>query len=168
MPTNRYYRSYSGFTLIELIAFLVVVGVSMVAIGSVFLYATERSQHPLIHSRMLTMAQSQLDEISSRRFDENTPTGGVPACGTTIDGAVACLGIGLDAGELITSISTLDDVDDFHGYQDQPDTGFMRQVSVVMAGEDFGITSDQAKRITVTVTSPQGTSMSLSTYRFNF
>ncbi|MGS2717653.1 type IV pilus modification PilV family protein [Eionea flava] len=162
MHTNR------GFTLIELIAFLVVVGVSMVAIGSVFLYATERSQNPLINSRMLAMAQSQLDEISSRKFDENTPTGGVPACDTTINNAVACSGIGLDTAEILTSSSTLDDVDDFHLYQDEPDTGFLREVVVVMAGDDFGVSNDQAKRITVTITSPQGVSMSLSTYRFNF
>lgn len=157
-----------GFTLVELIAFLVVIGVSMTAIGSIFFYATERSQTPLINSRMLTMAQSQLDEISSRKFDENTPTGGIPACGTTIDNAVACAGLGLDEDEVLTVSSTLDDIDDFHLYQDEPDNGFTRRVEVFMAGEDFGVGNTQAKRITVTVTSPQGTSMSLSTYRFNF
>jgi MSHA pilin protein MshD len=153
-----------GFTLIELIAFIVVVGVSVTAIGSVFQYATTHSQDPLINSRLLTMAQSQMDEILSRKFDENTPTGGIPACGNNI----ACAGIGLDGSELLTSIITLDDVDDFHLYQDIPEVGYARQVTVVSAGDDFGLDSQHAKRITVTATSPQGVSISLSSYRFNF
>jgi len=153
-----------GFTLIELLAFIVVVGVSVTVIGSVFQYAATRSQDPLINSRLLTMAQSQMDEVLSRKFDENTPTGGIPACGNVI----ACTGIGLDDSELLTSSLTLDDVDEFHLYQDIPEPGYARQVTVVIAGDDFGVGTEHAKRITVTATSPAGVSVSLSSYRFNF
>jgi len=153
-----------GFTLIELVAFIVVIGISITAIGSVFQYATIRSQDSLINSRLLTMAQSQMDEILLRKFDENTPTGGIPACGNDI----ACAGIGLEGSEVLTSILTLDDVDDFHLYQDVPEVGYSRQITVVSAGDDFGIANQHAKRITVTVTSSQGVTMSLSSYRFNF
>jgi MSHA pilin protein MshD len=153
-----------GFTLIELVAFIVVIGLSITAIGSVFQYSVVRIQDPLINSHLLSMAQSQLDEVLSRKFDENTPTGGVPACG----GSAPCAGIGIEAGEELTSITTLDDVDDFHLYQDVPEVGYTREVSVVNAGTDFGVDNEQAKRITVTVTSPQGVAMSLASYRFNF
>jgi MSHA pilin protein MshD len=153
-----------GFTLIELVAFIVVIGLSITAIGSVFQYSVVRIQDPLINSHLLSMAQSQLDEVLSRKFDENTPTGGVPACGSS----APCAGIGIDSGEDVTSITTLDDVDDFHLYQDIPEVGYTREVSVVSAGADFGVDNVQAKRITVTVTSPQGTVMSLASYRFNF
>ena len=156
-----------GFTLIELIAFIVVVGLSLTTIGSVFQHSVIRIQDPLINSHLLSMAQSQLDEVLSRKFDENTPTGGVPVCGSS-DISDPCAGIGLDLGEDLSAIATLDDVDDFHLYQDIPAVGYTREVSVVSAGIDFGVDNDQAKRITVTVTSPQGVAMSLASYRFNF
>jgi MSHA pilin protein MshD len=153
-----------GFTLIELIAFIVVIGLSLTTIGSVFQHSVIRIQDPLINSHLLSMAQSQLDEVLSRKFDENTPTGGVPVCGS----GDPCAGIGLDIGEDLSAIATLDDVDDFHLYQDIPAVGYTREVSVVNAGIDFGVDNEQAKRITVTVTSPQGIAMSLASYRFNF
>lgn len=153
-----------GFTLIELLAFIVVIGISLTAIGSVFQHAIVRINEPVINSHLLSMAQSQLDEILSRRFDENTSIGGIPACGT----GSPCVGIGVDAGESIAVISTLDDVDDFNNYQDIPETNYLRQVFVVNAGSDFGVADEHAKLITVSVTSPQGVVVSLSSYRFNF
>jgi MSHA pilin protein MshD len=163
MPINMYSQQ-RGFTLIELVAFIVVIGISVTAIGIVFQHSVVRIQDPLIHSQLVSMAQSQLDETLSRRYDENTPTGGVPACGSL----TPCAGIGLDAGEVLTTVSTLDDVDDFNGYQDIPQTGYQRTISVVNAGADFGVTAAHAKRITVTVTAPQGQSVSVAVYRFNF
>lgn len=154
-----------GFTLIELIVFIVVVGIAVVALASVFQHSVVRVQDPVIQSQLMSMAQSQLDETLSRRYDENTPTGGIPACGTE---GTTCAGIGLDTGENLTEISTLDDLDDFHGFQDIPQTGYSRQVSVVLAGSDFGVDINHAKRITVVATSPQGQSVTLSVYRFNF
>ncbi len=161
MPTSRL---GAGFTLIEMLAFIVVIGVSVVAIGGVFQHSVVKIQDPLINSQLVSMAQSQLDETLSRQYDENTPTGGVPACGTLS----ACAGIGLEAGESLSDISTFDDVDDFHNYQDIPQTGYARQVHVVYAGDDFGVSNEHAKRITVTVSAPQGQSIQLSVYRFNF
>jgi len=144
-----------GFTLIELIAFIVIIGILMVAMGGLFQYASVRANTPLINSQLISMAQSQLDETLSRRYDEASPTGGVPACNT---GSLLCVGIGLDAGENINDASTLDDVDDFNGYQDIPQTGYARRVSVAFAGSDFSINNEHAKKITVTVTAPQGES----------
>ena len=153
-----------GVTLIELIAFIVVIGISVTAVGKVFQHAVVRVQDPLINSQLVSFAQAQLNEILSRRYDENTPIGGVPPCGT----ALPCAGVGLDTAELLSVMNTFDDVDDFNGYQDIPQAGYVRQVNVVYAGEDFGVVSEHAKRITVTVTSPQGHSIRLSVYRFNF
>jgi MSHA pilin protein MshD len=79
-----------------------------------------------------------------------------------------CAGIGLDTGEVITDINSLDDVDDFHGYADVPLLGYSRSMSVVNAGVDFGLSAENAKLVSVTVSSPQGQSMTLSVYRFNF
>ncbi len=158
-----------GFTLIELIAFMVVMGIVIVAVGTAFQHSIVRMQDPLIKHQLLSMAQSSLDETLSRRFNENTPTGGVPACGVMLNTVlIPCASAGLDAGESIMDINSLDDVDDFHGFQDIPATGFSRSIQVVSAGEDFGMNSNDAKFISVTVTSPNDQTITLSVYRFNF
>jgi len=166
MPTKI---KNNGFTLIELIAFIVVISIVIVAVGNVFQYSVVRINDPLVNSQLLTMAQSQLEETLSRKFNENTPTGGVPACDTTVNGVtISCAAIGLDVGESLTDSNSFDDVDDFHRYIDIPQAGFSRQVQVVSAGSDFGVLDAQAKHISVTVTAPQGQSVTLSVYRFNF
>ena len=163
-----YKRRQRGFSLVELIVFIVVVSIAMVAIIAVFNQSVVNSVDPVLRIQMSELAQSQLDEILARKYDEATPSGSVPACGSAETGAVPCAGIGLDAGESLTAEVSLDDVDDFHGYSDTPYSGFTRSVSVILAGADLGIPMDQAKRITVTVTAPGNQQLSLSTYRVNF
>ncbi|MEJ2444550.1 MAG: prepilin-type N-terminal cleavage/methylation domain-containing protein [Exilibacterium sp.] len=158
-------RRQGGVTLIELVVFIVVVSVALVALLSVVNYSLSNSIDPLVRVRLLELAQSQLDEVLARKYDENTPTGGVPACGTA--NGPACAGIGLD-GEDISDAGSLDDVDDFNGYSDTPYAGYSRSVEVVAAGGDWGVAAAQAKRITVTVVSPGGESLQLSVYRANF
>ena len=60
------------------------------------------------------------------------------------------------------------DIDDFNGYSDTPQAGYVRSVRVEFAGNDFGVANTNAKLITVRVQAPQGETMSLSAYRFNF
>jgi len=160
------YRASRGVTLIELIVFLVVISTALAGLLSVYQHSVTNSVDPIVRVRLLELAQSQLDEVIARKYDENTPSGGIPACGSAETGAPACAGIGLDSGESLSNVATLDDVDDFHNYSDTPYTGYSRTVSV-QTSSDLGA-SVAAKRITVTVTSPGGDSMTLSTYRANF
>ncbi len=147
-----------GATLIEAIVFLVVIGVALTALLSVFNEKVVKSVDPVVRARALEVAQAQLDEILSRKFDQNTPTGGIPACDTS--GAVACLGIGAD--------TAYDDVGDYHGFTDTSDALYPVSVAVVSAGADLGLPSVQARRITVTVGMPGGDQLQLSAYRANF
>jgi len=157
MPTKR----GQGFTLIELLVFIVVISLSLGALVVVMNQALIRSVDPIVQVRLLELAQSQLDEVQSRKYDENTPTGGLPACIAT------CAGVGLD-GETLTSPSTLDDVDDFNGYTATPVPGYTVTVSVTLAGDDLGLALAAAKLITVSATTASGQSATLSTYRANF
>jgi len=68
-----------GFTLIELLVFIVVISLSLGALVVVMNQALVRSVDPIVQVRLLELAQSQLDEVQSRKYDENTPTGGLPA-----------------------------------------------------------------------------------------
>lgn len=161
-PTSVNHQS--GFSLIELIAFLVIISVALVATLKVFNRAQQQSADPIIRMQALEYAQAQLDEILARKFDENTPTGGVPACGS--DDGVACLGI-------TTPDSEYDDVGDYHGFS-QSHGPFVTNVTVIEAGNDLGISNNQARLITVVVDSPAtskaalGSPITLKAYKVNY
>ena len=151
-----------GVTLIELIVFIVVIGVTAVSLAGIYRYAMVEIHSPVINHQLMQMAQSQLETIVARRYDENTPDDG-----TACDRVIPCAGIGLETGESLANLNTLDDIDDFHNYIDQPQMGYQRQVSVRYAGNQLGIDQQQAKNITVTVTAVTGESLVLSIYSVN-
>lgn len=149
-----------GVTLIELIVFITVISIGLTALVAAINNHLTNSVDPIAQIRALECAQAKLDEITARKFDESTPTGGIPACGSAELGATSCTGIASDAG--------FDDVGDFNG---QVDTSFANctiTVTVVNAGTDLGIPNSQARRITVDVSSSISGRASLSTYRSNF
>src|SRR5690554_3731606 len=102
---DRFHRQ-SGVTLIELIVFIVVVGIALTTIVMAMNSSLIRSVDPLLNVRALECAYAKLDEINARKFDRNSPTGGVPACGSGLADAVACAGI--SPGTLF------DNVGDYH------------------------------------------------------
>ncbi|MGH1440452.1 MAG: type IV pilus modification PilV family protein [Cellvibrionaceae bacterium] len=157
-----YQPRQQGFTLIELISFIVVMGLIVVSLSAVFRQAMTSLEEPTVNSKILDLAYSQLNTVLSRRFDENTPDNGTPC-----DFTVPCAGIGLDAGESLSNSDFLDDVDDFNGYSDIPETGFTRIVRVSNSGTLFGILDAYAKRVDVSVTASSGESIVVTAYKVN-
>lgn len=147
-----------GVTLIETIVFMVVISIALAALVQVYTYAVVNSVDPVVRTRALELAQAQMDEILARKFDENTPSGGVPACNSS--GAPACAGI--------TPDSDYDDVGDFNGSPTISDPNHTLSVSVVDAGADIGLPAAQARLITVTVSVTASDSLTLSVYKTNF
>ena len=150
----------SGVTLLEMVVFIVVLSIGLTAMVTVMNNHLSNSIDPIANTRALECAQTKLDEISARKFDENSPTGGVPACGSAEPGAVSCLGINPD--------TDFDDVGDYSGQVDNSDSNCSVTVTVVDGGGDLGISANQARRITVDVISPGGGRSTLTTYRTNF
>lgn len=159
MLTNR--TSQVGVTLIELIVFIIVISIALLALISVFNQSLVNSVDPLIRVRALECAQAKLDEVTARKFDENSPTGGVPACGSAEPGAVACAGIVADAG--------FDDIGDYNG-QNFIDGDCDVTVSVVGEGTDLGLADDAnlVRLISVTSATQDGNTVVLSAYHTNF
>lgn len=138
-----------GVSLIELIVFLIVVGIASSALFATYNYGLIHNADPIIQVRALELAQSRLDEILALKYDANTPTGGVPACGST--GGSACNN---------NPDADMNDVDDFNGVSDSPYTGYTRNVTVT--------TASNQKLVTVTVNAPKSWSVTLAAYRANF
>ncbi len=167
----------AGFTLVELIVFIVVVGLAVTGVVLVINRTVTQAPQALIQTRALEIAQAYLDEIATRRYDENTGQGGVPRCDSSDPGAQPCSNVLGPEGE---TRATFDDVDDYHGLDDSPPVdvagnpfpgydSYRVQVSVVYAGTELGLASDRlAKRVTLTITTPLGNIIPVSFYRGNF
>ncbi len=139
-----------GVSLVEMIVFIVVVSIALLALIGVYNQATINNVDPIIRVRALEAAQSKLDEILALKYDENTPTGGIPACNSGAPSAT-CNN---------ATDSNMNDVDDYNGWSDIPYTGYTRRVTVT--------SNNNIKLITVRVTTPTGETMLLAAERANF
>jgi MSHA pilin protein MshD len=165
-----------GYSLIELIITIVVTSIVMVIFYSIFAPNQQGSVSPVVQVKAAELGQAYLEEISLKRFDENSPIGNALRCNG--DPSLLCGAIGAEEG--ITNRALFDDVDDYNGLSDNPpqDTlgnnragfnSYTVNVSVSYAGTDFaGLALQDLKLIQVTVITPQGNSMIFSQYRGNF
>lgn len=132
-----------GFSLIETVIFILVVGVALSGIVTLFVQNTQSSSDPFMRERAVAVAHAYMDEIMGMRFDENTPVGG--GCVETgsnscssycamlndvqcvrskcrLQGPANCVarsnlsGIATEEGNR----SAYDDVDDYAGLNEQP------------------------------------------------
>lgn len=167
-----------GFSLIELIVTIVVTAIALTALSMGLLTASRNSVDPIVSMRAATLAQAYLDEILSKRFDEQNGNGGVTRCGEPSQPACTVV-MAAESGE---TRATFDDVDDYNGLNETPPAdafgvtqsnydGFRVQVSVNYAGNEFsgfGIAQNSTKKITVTVTAPIGGQFVFAAHRGNF
>ncbi|MCK5405450.1 MAG: prepilin-type N-terminal cleavage/methylation domain-containing protein [Desulfobulbaceae bacterium] len=171
----------SGFTLIELVITIVIMGF-IATIMIPFIQSITHSPDPMIRQQAIALGQALMDEILAKRWDENTPLGGGPlntgesSRGAAVATAVASL---INEGEARTAYDDIDDYNDpsmdvIDTFSDQAGgaftmTGFSRSVRVeyipsnaatIDADTPSAVTSGNpttdTKRIVVTVTSPLG------------
>lgn len=188
----RIYRNLRGFTLIETVLFIIIVGIAVAAIGTQFATNVSRSHEPVLRQRALAVATAYMDEILRKRWNENTPPGG--GCVDTTSGS--CTGgptvssptIGNEIGESGTCPSgahdrvNYDDVDDYNalsagerptessGCSDMPGyENFTVTVSVTQPDAPWeGISNLDVRKIDVSVDTPDGQTIALSAYRINY
>lgn len=166
-----------GFTLIETIVGIVVLSIAFAVLTSLLAPANKQSADVLQQVKAAEIAQSLLNEIQNRAFDENSDkSGGLIRCGdTSKPNAPDCsLNMEPDSGE--SGSSQYDDVDDYNGVDTVldgykvtvvvgNDSDFNGQTKEGGDGDDNNFT---AKLITVNVTTPLSVTFVFSTYRTNF
>ncbi len=182
-------KNVKGFTLIEIIIGIVMLSISLAVVSTLIVPTEKQSADNVLQIKAAELAQSLLNDISSRAFDNNSDmAGGRWRCGE--DGQDDCTennrlgpddGLGGRDDDDETSRDRFDDVDDFDGYNEITDAlggdlsddygRFILDVSVAYAGDDLDLgvgNEQQAKRITVTVTTSLGTAIEFSTHKANF
>lgn len=154
MFTNS--RRHSGFSLIELILFIVIISVGITGILGVMNVTTRHSADPMVRKQVLSIAEALLEEIMLKDFAD--PPGGYS---------------GSDRAQF-------DDVSDYSGYTT---TGIVDISGTAIGGlGDYNISpvsvdgtaslgalgGGEVKLITVTVTGPGNESIAISGYRTNY
>jgi MSHA pilin protein MshD len=153
-------RPQTGFTLIEMIVFIVIVGVALAGVLSVLNHATAHSADPIEPKQAMLVAESLLEEILLKPF--NDPAGGyAAACPATCDRA------------------RFDDIHDYNGYASAgvlsldnlgatvPGLGNYN-VAVVVANANVTATGNSVAGSSITVTVTVGANAyTLTGYRFN-
>lgn len=150
---------HGGFTLVEMIAAIVVLGVGLAGVLGAFNTVVKSSADPMVQKQMLSIAEGMLEEILVKPY--------APGPGT-IDTA-SC------------SRAEADDIADYHDYGVANGCGQPRDLSgtpipslsgyavgvVVSPGAALGSLATDVTKITVTVTRGAA-SLSLSGYRTNY
>jgi MSHA pilin protein MshD len=113
--TNSIRSHQGGMTLIELVAVIVILAISLAGVTAAISSAISRSSDVLIETRALALAQSYLDEILSRRFDEHSAPRGIPPCRSLTPGPRPCTDPNDLGPDGIETRADFDDVDDYHG-----------------------------------------------------
>jgi MSHA pilin protein MshD len=135
-----------GFTLIELIIFIVVVSVGMVGILKVMDVTVKSSADPMVRKQAVALADSILEEIMQKDYahDASAPVG--------------------------TNRATYDNVDDYHGltqtaFTDLPSALSVYDIAIVVAAP-LSLNGVPMKKISVTVSRHNGSeSVTLTAYR---
>ena len=137
-----------GFSLIELIFFIVIVSVALAGILQVMQVTTQASADPMVRKQALALAESVLQEVLQKAYTDPDPL--------------------VSTGE--TTRETFDDVDDYNGrtqttFTDLPAGLSAYTVAITVAPATLGTLA--VKRVTVTV-GRGAESISLQGYRGNY
>ncbi|MBV1879276.1 MAG: hypothetical protein KUG79_16660 [Pseudomonadales bacterium] len=166
-----------GATLVELVITIVILAIALVSLAMTVSFASSHSADSMVQVKVVELGQAYLEEILTKRFDENSPLGGIPACTPS---ATVCGTIGNES----ETRSNFNDVDDYDGLSENPPrdslgivrsgyVGYQVDISVAyMTTAEiaaYGL-DDQtdAKLVRVIVSPPVGSGIEFSAYKGNF
>ena len=168
-----------GFTLIELVVTMLIISIAALGVMYSLSLGLRHQSDAIWQPKAVALAESYMEEILGRRYDEQSPSGGAPACSTS---TTACSPAGaFNDGE---ARAQFDDVDDYDGLIEQPprdvdgnprpdydsyrvavSVAYATPAQVAQLGLDA---ATDAKLVTVTVSTPESGPMSFSALRGNF
>jgi len=182
-------RTARGLSLVEQIMFILIVGAAVAGVIGVIDVTTRSSADPMLRKQALAIAEAMMEEVRLQPFtycDPDDPTAATASIGSC---PVLAETMGPEPGETrYSSTFPFDNVNDYHGFDSNTAVppgirnidgtaiagldGY--RVTVSVAGQALGgIGNDafgnpQSLLITVTVTGPGNTTVTLNSYRTRY
>ena len=105
-----------GVTLIELIVFIVIVGVALTGMLTVLNLTARTGADPMIRKQMLAIAEGLMDEVAAQPFTWCDPNDPVAATAISAAACATLEAIGPEAGETRGgAVTPFDNVNDYSG-----------------------------------------------------
>lgn len=163
-----------GFTLIELVVAISLIGIALLGVTYSLQFSVRYSADPLWQTKTLSLATAYREEILAQAFDETSPAQALTPCQPCTPESR----FGADNERRGKSLNQFDDVDDYHGVNEQtlnilgePREGYANYhvaINVSYAGHELGLQKPQsAKRIDLTITPPGQKAQQFVFYRGN-
>lgn len=150
----------AGITLIELIVFIVIVGVGLAGILAVMNVTVRSSADPVVYKQSVAMAEAILEEVMAKDYTPNATY--APVAGNCpnrlladdVDDYIDCNGAAFIAGNATLGAASIAALVDYQA-----------RVTVEAPAALGGVTM---KRITVTVTGPGNRGFALTAYKAEY
>jgi MSHA pilin protein MshD len=176
----------AGLTLVEMMIFVVVVGIGLAGVLLAINNSTARSADPMVRKQALAAAESLLEEILQQPFtycdprDANAPTATSSGVGAS---ACSAANYSMDtpanwgAGKSRYGPEFFNNVADYNGFSSGANlddilqqassrlAGYGAQATVSQAGAGFGLANPNVLRVDVRITGG-GDSVTLTGFRF--
>lgn len=174
-----------GVSLVELIVFIVIVGVALAGLFAAFNTMTAGSADPQVRKQVLAIAESLMDEVTLMPFTLCDPDDPAAATAAVVGDCATPEIMGVEGGETrYSATAPFDNVSDYHGFSM---TGikpisdgltnitgldsYSASITVSEAGLASGgdaIAAADALLISITVTGPTGVQVTLDGYRTRY
>jgi len=176
---RRMQRMAYGFTLIELVVFIVVVGAAVAGVLGAIDFAARNTADPVVQKQALAIAESLLQEIESMPFTYCDPNDTAVYTATSAAGCATPEVMGPELGETRTSpTNPFNNVNDYNGYtmspivdiSGNPITGLGGYGATVQITQTaFGaVPNAGGLLIAVTATGPGNVSVTVEGYRAEY
>jgi MSHA pilin protein MshD len=168
-----------GISLIELIMFIIIVGIGVAGILLVFNVTTKASADPLIHKQMLAIAEALMEEVQAKPFTYCDPDDAIAPTAASEAACTTAEAIGPEGETRFSAITPFDNVNDYGATLSiSPITDITGtaigglgaySATIAVAGSALGgFAAADSLLITVTVTGPGNDSLALQGYRARY
>jgi MSHA pilin protein MshD len=178
-------RKHRGFTLIELIVFIVIITVGLAGVLAGINYSIRTSANPMLMKQQVAIAESLLEEIERQPFTWCDPDDSAVSSATSYAGCTTTQQTGPQSGETrytYGQTTPFDNVIDYSGFsmagiRSPADnstvitglSSYSAAVAITQAGAALGLADNTAAlRIDVTVSQPGQTALTLTGYRLRY
>ena len=172
-------RRQSGLSLIELVMFIVIVGVAVAGVLSVLTVTAQHSSDPMVQKQAQAIAEALLEEIQLQPLTFCDPDDANAATATSAAGCASMPeAIGPEGGETRFNFPQFDNVNDYQGYTVSPIVdisntpvaglaSYTASVNITQAGATFSLPADAVLQIDVRASSGN-TDVTVTGYRFRY